>query len=352
MAVAFKDYYETLGVRRDASPEEIRRAYRKLAVKHHPDRNASGDAAKEFARINEAYEVLKDPEKRKRYDHLGADWKAGEAFRPPPGWEDVQFRTRGGGAAGGDDFSDFFRMMFGDPGAGAGGAGGPRTYRFHRGGSSAGSGARPGFGGGSRVFEGGLFDGAPFAARGQDREAELEVTLEEALRGGRRAIQLAAPEIGPDGALRTRQKSYTVTIPRGVADGQRIRLKGQGGAGAGPEQAGDLYLRVRIRPGEGFAAEGNHLRTTLSVAPWEAALGAEIPLATPDGRVRLRLTPGTGGGTVLRLRGHGLPTPRGGRGDLLVTIRILLPAEVSPEEKALWEKLRDVSSFRPREESS
>jgi curved DNA-binding protein len=346
MSVAFKDYYETLGVSRNASPEEIRRAYRKLAVKYHPDRNASEDAAKRFGQINEAYEVLKDPEKRRRYDRLGADWKAGEDFRPPPGWEGAEFGTSGG-AMGGGDFSDFFRMMFGDLSAGAAGGpgGGTRTYRFHRGGPG---GARPGFGGGSRVFEGGLFDEAPFPARGQDREAELEVTPGEALRGGRRTIQLAAPEMRPDGTVRAERKSYTVTIPQGVSDGQRIRLKGQGGAGARPEQAGDLYLRIRIRPDERFSVEGTTLRTTLAVAPWEAALGAEIPLETLDGRVSLRVAPGTGGGKVLRLRGHGLPGPGGARGDLLVTIRIAMPPETGPEETALWEKLRDASSFRPR----
>jgi curved DNA-binding protein len=329
MALKFKDYYETLGVGRTASPEEIKKAFRALARLHHPDvakNKAAGEA--KFKEINEAYEVLGDPEKRKRYDELGANWQDGAGGMPPPRGG---MRGRGRSAAGAPDFefggttgfSDFFESFFGGQGGGG--------FRS----------ARPGGGGMDE-------DDGSFAHPGGDVEADLLVTLEDAFRGSRRKVTLRRP--GHDGAAE-RTDSYQVRIPAGVHDGQRIRLAGQGSAGFGGAPAGDLYLRVRLARHPDFTVEGTDLQYDLDLAPWEAVLGVQVKIPALDGATSLKVPPGTAGGSQLRLRGLGLPREGGARGDLYATVRIQVPATVSAEEKALWEKLAQASAFQPRKSS-
>jgi curved DNA-binding protein len=306
MAVGFRDYYETLGVGRDASEEEIRRAYRKLARENHPDVNKDPEAENRFKEISEAYEVLRDPEKRQQYDRFGQNWKAGQDVSGASGFEGFDFGGGGGFRDvqmdfGGGDFSDFFEGIFGR--AGAGRAGGGRT----------------------RGFNG-------FASRGQDQVAEIELSLAEAAKGGKRKVSLA------DG------RDYEVNIPPGVRDGQRIRL---GGGAGGP--SGDLFLRVRIRPDPRFEVEGNDLYVDLPVTPWEAALGADgIEVPTLDGTARVRVPPGSSCGRQLRLRGEGMPDGRGGSGDLYATVEIRVPKQLSPQEREHFERLAELSSFDPR----
>jgi curved DNA-binding protein len=314
MAVGFRDYYETLGVDRGASEEDIRRAYRKLARENHPDVNKDPGAEDRFKEISEAYEVLRDPEKREQYDRLGQNWKAGQDVSGASGFEGFDFSGGGGGfrdvrmdfGSGdfGGDFSDFFEGIFGR--------------------------GRSGFGGG----RGGRRNG--FASRGQDQVAEIEVSLADAAKGGKRKISLA------DG------RDYEVNIPAGVRDGQRIRLAGEGGSGAGGP-SGDLFLRVRVRPDPRFDLEGNDLYVDLPVTPWEATLGADgLDVPTLDGNARVRVPPGSSCGRQLRLRGEGMPDGRGGRGDLYATVQIKVPKELSPQEREQFERLAKVSSFNPR----
>ncbi len=330
MALKFKDYYDTLGVARTASPDEIKKAFRKLARLHHPDvaKNKTTGEAK-FKEINEAYEVLGDPEKRKRYDELGANWQDGAGgMRPPYGGQ----RGRGRSAQGAPDFefggttgfSDFFESFFG-----GGGGGGFGSYR------------QPG-GRGMGGEDGG------FAHPGGDVEADLLVTLEDAFRGSRRKVTLRRP--GHDGETE-RTDSYQVRIPAGVHDGQRIRLAGQGSAGFGGGPAGDLYLRVRLARHPDFTVEGSDLHYDLDLAPWEAVLGVQVKIPALDGATSLKVPPGTAGGSQLRLRGLGLPREDGSRGDLYATICIQTPSAVSAEEKVLWEKLAQTSAFRARKPS-
>jgi curved DNA-binding protein len=343
MAVAYKDYYQILGVGRDASQDEIKKAYRRLAKQYHPDRNKTEEAAEKFKEVGEAYEVLKDPEKRKRYDQLGANWKDGQSFSPPPGFDNVSFRFGGngkGGAAGFEGFSDFFRAAFGD--MMGGGMGGARGRARTAGGAGARSGGASVFG--DEIFGGGGGGGAP-PRRGADQEAEIPVTLEEAANGARKSIQLQPSGPGPGGRPPA-PKTYDVTIPRGVREGSRIRLKGQGGEGP---QAGDLYLRVKLQPHPLFGVDGNDLKTTLRVAPWEAALGTEAPVQTLQGRVSVKVAPGTSSGRTLRVRGRGLPDGKGRTGDLYVTVQIAIPETLSAKERELFEELQKTSDFNPRE---
>jgi len=335
MAVQFRDYYDVLGVARTATEDQIKSAYRKLARKYHPDVNPGDKSAEEkFKEINEAYEVLSDADKRKKYDELGPNWKAGQDFRPPPNWEgaNVEFGDFGdffGGGRGASGFSDFFESLFG-------GRRGPRR-------------------------------GAGFAMRGQDVEAEIPLTLEEAHRGVKRTITLQVTETCPDckgsgvkdaktcptcrgaGAIR-RPKSLEVTIPAGVRDGSVIRLPGQGEPGSSGAPAGDLFLRVRLQPHRLFQTIGeNDVQIELPVAPWEAALGAKIPVPTLDGPVEMKIPAGAQGGQRLRLRGQGLNRRGGGRGDEYVKIRIVNPPKLAPKERELFEKLAAESRFNARE---
>jgi curved DNA-binding protein len=321
MAVGFRDYYEVLGVPRDASEADIRRAYRKLARENHPDVNKDPGAEDRFKEVSEAYEVLRDPEKRERYDRFGANWKAGqdvsgaEGFRGAggqgfEGFDGVQFDFGGGGFGGGfgdedaghGEFSDFFESVFGGRRAG-------------------GRRARSGFEG--------------FSTRGADQEAELELSLEEAARGGRKKITFA------DG------RDYEVNIPPGVRDGQRIRLAGEGGRGAGGGPSGDLMLRVRLRPHPRFRVEGSDLYTDLHVTPWEAALGAQADVPTLTGTAKLKVPAGSSCGRRLRLRGEGL-----GDGNLYAVVKIDVPKKLSDQERELFERLAEVSDFNPRAKRS
>lgn len=309
----YKDYYAILGVKKDASQDDIQKAYRKLARKFHPDVNKAPEAELKFKEIGEAYEVLKDADKRKKYDQFGSDWKrAQQSGGAPPGWEGFDFGGAGGGFGGGE-FSSFFDMLFG------GGAG-------RRGGGFPGGGF-PGGGG----FRGG----------GGDAEATLSITLEEAVRGGQREISLADPNTG-------QRKTLSVRIPEGVRAGQRIRLSGQGNPGMGGGPAGDLYLKIEIQPDPRFRVEGADVFTPVPVAPWEAALGGEAEVQTLNGNVRVRIPAGSSSGRRIRLRGKGLPQAGGERGDLFAEIRIMVPEQLTERERELFEQLSEASSFRAR----
>jgi len=336
--VQYRDYYEILGVSRDASQEEISKAFKKLARKYHPDLNPNDkEAENKFKEINEAYEVLKDPDKRKRYDHLGADWQHGQDFEPPPGYENVRFTFGGGGRGQGFDtgFSDFFETIFGDL------FGEGRSFQRGR---SAGFREGP-FGGAG--FRDTGFGGRSYAGRGQDAETELELTLEEAYQGGKKTITLQQQVVDQQGMPRTQHRNLEVNIPPGVSDGSKIRLSGQGSQGMGGGQAGDLYLIVRLKPHSLFAVEGKNVALDLPLAPWEAALGTTVSVPTLEGRASMKVPAGTGSGQKLRLRGKGLG--RGARkGDQLVRIMVKVPKQLSEEEREMWEKLSQVSDFQPR----
>jgi curved DNA-binding protein len=281
MATATRDFYDVLGVERGASADEIRRAYRKLARRYHPDVSKDPDAEERFKEVSEAYDVLSDPEKREGYDRFSGAAGGGPEF--------------GGFEAG--DLGDLFETFLG------------------------GAGLRGGF-----------------AERGADHEAVVELSLEEAARGGRRSMALG------DG------RSYDVAIPPGVRQDQRIRLAGEGGQGFGGGPSGDLFLRVRLAPHPRFRLDGRDLHTDLPVTPWEAALGAEAAVPTLDGSARVRVPAGSSSGRRLRLRGQGFPGPRGGRGDLYATVKIMVPAHLSDRERELFEQLAAASSFDPRKE--
>lgn len=314
MSVSYRDYYKILGVDKTADRAEIQRAYRKLARKYHPDINKAAGAEEKFKEINEAYEVLGDEEKRKKYDSLGPDWSTHAGFHPPPGWErsgGVRF-SYGDGSAG--DFSDFFRSIFGDDASFTG-------QRGRRGGPR----------------------------RGRDVEASLEVTLEEAFAGGRKIVELETMEPGPGGAPIPARKKFEVRIPPGVTEGATIRLSGQGGEGAGGGAKGDLYLRVRLRPDPRFTVSEREIGTTVDLAPWEAALGAQVEVPVVGGSVRMKIPAGTSSGTILRLRGKGIPGSGGEPGgDQLVTIRIVVPAHLTENERTLYQQLGEISPFHPR----
>jgi len=308
----FKDYYKIMGVDRDASQDEIKRAYRKLARKYHPDVSKEPDAEERFKEIGEAYEVLKDPEKRAAYDQLGANWKAGQDFRPPPDW-DQGFEFHGGGFTGAEDFSEFFESLFGRSGF-AGGHAGRGRREYH--------------------------------ARGEDSHARILIDLEDAYRGATKTLTLKQTELGPDGRPRVKERTLNVRIPKGVRQGQHIRLAGQGGPGIGKGQAGDLYLEVEFRPHPFYEVEGRDVYLKLPLAPWEAALGAQVKLPTPSGTVDLRIPPNSSAGRRLRLKGRGIPARE--PGDLYVVLEIALPPANSDEEKAAYRRFAEAFDFNPR----
>jgi curved DNA-binding protein len=280
----YRDYYKIIGVERDATQDAIKRAYRKLARKYHPDVSKEPDAEARFKEVGEAYEVLKDPEKRAAYDQLGANWKAGQEFHAPPDW-DAGFEFRGGGFAGGDGsaFSDFFESLFG---------------------------------------------------------------LEDAWRGATRQITLQLPQVDPQGRLHTRERVLNVRIPAGVRQGQRIRLAGQGASGPGAGPAGDLYLEIEFRPHPFYRVADRDLYLELPVAPWEAALGATAKVPTPAGTVDLKIPAGSGSGRKLRLKGRGIPGQP--PGDLYVELKVALPAADNAAAQALYRKMQQELDFNPR----
>jgi len=318
MSVEYKDYYKVLGVPRTASQDEISKAFKKLARKYHPDLNpGNAEAEPKFKEANEANEVLKDPEKRKLYDQLGANWQQGQNFQRPPGFENMHFQFNGGPGGGmGGGFSDFFETLFG------GGQGGPRG----------------GFGGGQQMR----------SRRGQDAEVTYEIGLEQAYAGGPQSLSLQEQVYGPDGNPRLQTKTLKVNIPPGVKDGQKIRLSGQGSPGAGHGEAGDLYLKIKLAPHPQFKVKDDNVIFDLKLTPWEAALGAAVRVPTLDGAVEMKIPPGISSGAKLRVRGKGLGAS-GRRGDQMVRIMIQSPKELSPEERALWEELAKTSSFAPRD---
>lgn len=343
MAVKAKDYYEVLGISRSASENEIKTAYRKLARKFHPDLNPGDKAAEDrFKELQEAYDVLADAENRKLYDQYGENWRAVKQGRgaPPPGWGGYQ--TTQEPQAGGVNFSDFDFASFG-------GEGGFDIFEEMLGHAGRGRARR--------------------SNRGQDVEAELELSLEEAHRGVRRTLQMQLADIcqtckgagvlegnktcqtcGGSGRI-LKPKTVEVNIPAGVREGSMVRLAGQGGTGMNGAQPGDLYLRIRLRPHALFTVQGDDVEIERPIAPWEAALGARIDVPTIDGQVEVTIPPGAQSGQRLRLRGQGLNKRKGGRGDEYVRLKIVVPKEISAEERRLYEELRGVSRFEPRKGS-
>ncbi len=308
----YKDYYQIMGLQRDASQDEIKRAYRKLARKYHPDVSKESNAEERFKEVGEAYEVLKDPEKRAAYDHLGANYQAGQEFHPPPNW-DSGFEFRGGGFTGADGggFSDFFEELFGQQGFG-----GHAGYR------------------------------PQYSARGQDHHAKVVVDLEDAFQGATRSISLQAPGLDKHGHMQLINRTLNVKIPRGIKEGQMIRLAGQGMPGTGQGAGGDLYLEIHFKPHPFYRAEGRDLHMQLPVAPWEAALGATVQAPTPAGKVDLKIPAGSNSGSKLRLKGRGIPGKPAG--DVYVTLSVVAPPANSEQAKAIYKEMASKLAFNPR----
>jgi len=325
----YRDYYQIMGVARTATADEIKKSYRRLARKYHPDVSKEKDAEKRFKEVQEAYEVLKDPEKRAAYDQLGSDYKQGQQFRPPPDWGSG-FEFRGGPRQGraragashteefedAEGFSDFFSSLFGQRGFGGGGAGGGNPF--------GGAGAR--------------------AAR--DHHARVDIDLEEAYAGTTRTLELKRPDLKPDGTLDLKTHTVKVTIPAGVTEGQLIRLAGQGEQSTGGGKPGDLYLEVHMKPNRLFQLDGRDVTLTLPITPWESALGATVTVPTLGGGVDMRIPPNSQSGQKLRLRGRGLPgqTP----GDQYIQLKIVVPPANTPEAKAVFEDMKQKLNFNPR----
>lgn len=357
MAVEYKDYYDILGVPRQATADEIKKAYRKLALKYHPDKNPGNKRAEDrFKELSEANEVLSDPEKRKRYDALGANWRQGQAFDPNdyssifggPGGRPGSARPRpgGGGASfdfgtggpGGGSFSDFFEALFGGLGGGRAGRGGMGPFGDTMGGFGGAEGRPEEFL--SEAHRRGGHATAPGATG--HVETALTITLDEALRGTTRRVAFQRAEAGGQVA----RQSYDVKIPAGIREGQKIRLKGQGSQYG--SQAGDIFITVHIAPHERYTLEGEDLVAELPVAAWEAALGARIAVETPEGPVEVKVPAGIRPGQRLRVRGRGFPKRDGERGDLLLRVAVYVPPHLNDQERELFEKLAKVSGFNPR----
>ncbi len=308
----FKDYYQALGVARDAPAEAVRKAYRKLARKYHPDVSKEPDAEKRMREVNEAYAVLSDPEKRAAYDQLGRGYQPGQDFRPPPDWdtgfEHSQRRAPGAEAA---DFSDFFAELFGRMGEPARGTAAHGHGGYHH--------------------------------------ARILLDLEDTYTGATRQISLRVPRIDANGRVVLDTRTLNVKIPRGIREGQIIRLAGQGAANLGQGKAGDLLLEVHFKPHDRLRADGRDLLLTLTVAPWEAALGAVVPVNLPDGTLKVRIPAGAQSGRELRVRGRGIPSDP--PGDLLLEIRVVLPPAATPKARELYETMAREMAFDPRRES-
>lgn len=304
----FKDYYQTMGVAREASQDEIKRAYRQLARKYHPDVSKEPDAEVRFKEVGEAYEVLKDPEKRAAYDQLGSNWKQGQDFRPPPDWN-TGFEFSGGfGGDGAADFSDFFSSLFG----GAARQRGPGGYK----------------------------------ARGEDHHAKILIDLEDTFSGATRALALRAPQLDPQGRMAVATRTLNVSIPKGIRAGQHIRLAGQGTPGMDGGAAGDLYLEVDFKPHSLYRVDGRDLYLDLPLAPWEAALGATVTTPTPGGSVQVKVLPNTQAGRKLRLKGRGIPGDP--PGDLYLVLQVALPGADSERAREIYQTMARELAFNPR----
>ncbi len=334
MAVQFRDYYETLGAPRTASEAEITKAYRKLARKYHPDVSKEKGAEEKFKEIGEAYAVLKDPEKRKKYDALGANWQEGQDFTPPPDWQEFHFDFSNGAATGrragagpggmNGDFSDFFAAFFG--GGNFDGSGFGRSDSWS--------------------------DRGGWSTPSPTQEADITISLEEAYRGATKNIVLQMMEHSSDGTFKPITREYEVKIPAGVGEGSRIRLAKQGSVPPGGREPADVFLRVHIAPHPVFKLDNKDLRVETPIAPWEAVLGAKVQVPTLDGSVNMTVPPGTQSGKRFRLRGKGLLKTGAERGDLYVTVRIIVPQFLTPKERELFEELQKTSSFNPRQETA
>lgn len=307
----FKDYYEIIGLKRDATQDDIKRSYRKLARKYHPDISKETHAEEKFKELGEAYEVLKDPEKRAAYDQLGAKWKTGQDFHPPPGW-DAGFEFRGGGTDGGANaaYSEFFENLFG------------------------------------RGFAGAQGGHAVFHARGEDHHAKVLIDLDDAFHGATRTFTLRVPEVDAQGHVRMRERNLSVKIPKGIKQGQQIRLAGQGAAGSGEGGAGDLYLEVEFNPHRFYRVEGSNLYLDLPVTPWEAALGATVKVPTPGGIVDVKIPAGLASGRKMRLKGRGIPATS--PGDMYVLLQVSVPPADTEQAKALYREMEQQLAFNPR----
>ena len=316
----FKDYYQVLGVPRDASADDIKKAFRKLARKFHPDVSKEADAEARMKEVNEAFAVLSDPEKRAAYDQLGHRYHAGQEFHPPPGWDaGFEFSGRGFSDAEAADFSDFFSELFGGRfGAGSGRAGMRGARGFHM--------------------------------RGEDHHAKIMLDIEDAYTGASRTVTLRMPRLDAAGRTVLQEHALNVRIPRGVYEGQMIRLAGQGSPGLGQGEPGDLYLEVHFKPHARYRVEGRDVYATLPVAPWEAALGAQVHAQVPDGTVEVRIPEGSQTGRKLRLKGRGIPAASAGGtpGDLYLVLEVVLPRANTPRARELYETMAREMSFNPR----
>lgn len=337
MAVTFQDYYQTLGVARDATQEQITKAFRNLARQYHPDVNKSKEAEERFKTINEAYEVLRDPEKRKRYDALGENWKAGQEFRPPPGFEEIFQQFGGAGArgrrgtrtftfnTGGSGFSDFFDMLFG---AGMFGMSEDEMRDRHR-----------------RRFED--EHQQYFQRDGENRHASITISLEEAYRGTSKTLTYESIEPNEKGVLERQTRSASIRIPAGITDAKTLRVAGQGFVGLGGGASGDLLVKVNIAPHPVFSLEGHNIVTKVPITPWEAALGAKVRIPTLDGEVAMKIPQAAQSGARFRLKGKGFPK-RDSRGDMVVEVRIVVPEQLTDRERELFQELQKASTFNPR----
>ena len=309
----YKDYYQTLGISRDATQDQIKQAYRKVARKYHPDVSKEHGAEAKFKDAGEAYEVLKDPEKRSAYDKFGANWRDGQDFEPPPNW-DAGFEFRGAGYTGGDstEFSDFFESLFGH-----GQAGGRQHHAFRM--------------------------------KGEDQHAKIIISLADAYHGAKQSVTLSRPELDSNGHVRTCPHRLDIIIPKGIIEGQRIRLEGQGLPGYGGSASGDLYLEIAFQEDRLFHAEKRDIHLILPIAPWEAALGATLTVPTLGGNVQLKIPKGSQGGKKLRLKGKGLSTGSH-QGDQIVTLQIVVPEATTEEHRKLYETMAKKIPFNPRSE--
>lgn len=306
----FKDYYATLGVERTASQEEIRKAYRRLARKYHPDVSKETNAEQMMKEVNEANAVLSDPEKRAAYDQMGQGFQAGQDFSPPPDWgSGFEFSGRGFGDGEMHDASEFFSRMFGHAG---------RHRQSHQ-------------------------------MRGEDRHARIVIDLATAYTGARQTVSLRAPEVGPDGQITLREQSLQVTIPRGMVEGQHLRVAGQGTPGFNGGPPGDLFLEIGFRADERFRAEGRDVYGHLPVTPWEAALGGSIQAMTPSGPVDMRIPADSQSGRKLRLKGRGIPGEPAG--DLYLELQVILPPAKTDAARDVYRKMAEVMPFNPRQEN-